>query len=286
MTLEVQDGCFGHDPALPIISDLNFRLAAGDIMAVLGPNGSGKTTLVNTIVGINVWQAGQTLIHGRPLSDFTSRDLWQRLGYVPQARANVFAYTVLDMVLLGRSAHLGLFGKPGRSDHTDARRILERLQIGHLENRYCNAISGGELQLVLIARALIAKPSILILDEPESHLDFRKQLIILNIIERLSREDGIICLLNTHFPNNALRIAHRVLLLEPGRTHRFGPAKEVLTERSVRKCFGVNAVLAKIATGNQTLSAIFPVSIVESDSSAEAARLSGGRKNRTSCSTD
>ena len=271
MTLEVQDGRFGYDPDVPIISELNFRLEAGEIMAVLGPNGAGKTTLVNTIAGMNPWQNGQTLVHGRPLSSFTARDLWRELGYVPQARANLFAYTVLDMVLLGKSAHLGLFGKPGRSDRADARRILERLQIGHLENRYCNAISGGELQLVFIARALIAEPSILILDEPESHLDFKKQLIILQIIERLSREDGIICLLNTHFPNNALRIAHKVLMLDPNRKHRFGQIHDILTEQSVRKCFGVNAVLSDISTGDQMLKAIFPVSIVDPDPNAKAA---------------
>ena len=128
MTLEIKSGQCGYSLENPIISDLNFRLETGEVMAVLGPNGCGKTTLLNTIVGINSWQLGQTLVHGRPLSDYGPRELWQQLGYVPQARTNVFAYTVMDMVLLRRSAHLGTFGRPGRVDRVSARRVLERLE--------------------------------------------------------------------------------------------------------------------------------------------------------------
>lgn len=272
MTLEIKSGQCGYSLENPIISDLNFRLETGEVMAVLGPNGCGKTTLLNTIVGINSWQLGQTLVHGRQLSDYGPRELWQQLGYVPQARTNVFAYTVMDMVLLGRSAHLGTFGRPGRVDRVSARRVLERLEIGHLENRLCNAISGGELQLVFIARALLAEPKVLFLDEPESHLDFKKQLIILGIIERLAREDGMICMLNTHFPNHALRIAHKVLLMAPSGGHQVGLVHDILTEQAVRECFEVDTVFSDIAVNNQIHRALFPVSVATPKSAAGAAR--------------
>ncbi|WP_325892832.1 ABC transporter ATP-binding protein [Grimontia sp. NTOU-MAR1] len=264
MTLEVKSGYFGHSPSQPIVSDLNFFLQPGEIMAILGPNGVGKTTLINAVMGIHRWQEGETLVRERPITQFTPRELWKELGYVPQARTNAFAYSVMDMILLGRSTHLGIFDRPGIKDKDAARQVMERLEIGHLEHCFCNAISGGELQLVFIARALLAQPSILFLDEPESHLDFKKQLIILGIIEKLAREDNIICVLNTHFPNHALRIAHKVLLMDADRNHHFGTVEDILTEQAIQDCFGVKAVMSDISLGDRTHRAIHPISLVDS----------------------
>lgn len=265
MTLEVQNGHFEYKKGQPIISGLNFKLVPGEILAILGANGVGKTTLINTITGMNKWQKGQTLVHDRPLQSYSARARWQRLGYVTQARASVFSYTVIDMVLLGKSTHLGTFSRPSPQDRQAAIRVLERLEIGHLVDRQCNEISGGELQLVFIARAMIAEPTILFLDEPESHLDFKKQLIILDIIQRLAAEDGIICVLNTHFPNHALRIAHKVLLMSDPHKHQFGPTQDVLTEAAIQRCFGVNAILSPIEVDDQILQSIYPVSIASQD---------------------
>jgi iron complex transport system ATP-binding protein len=261
MSLAVKAASYGHKPGKPLFCGLDFALSSGQIMAVLGPNGAGKTTLLNAITGMMKWQSGETLIHGEPLSAYNERALWRHIGYVPQARANAFAYTVLDMVLLGRSAHLGTFARPGNADRKIALSVLERLEIGHLAEAHCNAISGGELQLVFIARALAGQPSILFLDEPESHLDFKKQLIILDIIERLAREDDMICVMNTHFPNHALRIADRVLMLGSDGTHRFGPTDAVLTEDSLRACFGVNARIDTLEAEGQAVRSIYPVSL-------------------------
>lgn len=261
MSLVIRSASYGHKKGEPLFSDLDFALSPGEIMAVLGPNGAGKTTLLNTITGMMAWQNGQTEIHGKPLAAYGERELWRHIGYVPQARANAFAYTVLDMVLLGRSAHLGTFARPGEDDVKIARRVLDRLEIGHLGKSYCNAISGGELQLVFIARALAGEPTILFLDEPESHLDFKKQLIILDIIERLAHEDRMICVMNTHFPNHALRIADQVLMLGSDGTHRFGPTDQVLTEDAIRSCFGVNARIDTLEADGRALRAIYPVSL-------------------------
>ncbi|MCW5720320.1 MAG: ABC transporter ATP-binding protein [Devosia sp.] len=261
MSLAIRDASYGHRPGKPLFTGLDFALSSGEIMAVLGPNGAGKTTLLNTITGMMAWQRGETLVHGKPLAAYGERELWRHIGYVPQARTNAFAYSVLDMVLLGRSAHLGTFARPGAEDIAIARRVLARLEIAHLEKAYCNAISGGELQLVFIARALVGEPSILFLDEPESHLDFKKQLIILDIIERLAREDRLICVMNTHFPNHALRIADQVLMLGGDGTHRFGPTTEVLTEDAIRACFGVNARIDTIDAEGRAMRAIYPVSL-------------------------
>lgn len=261
MTLAIRNGAYGHTPGKPLFSELELDLSPGQIMAVLGPNGAGKTTLLNTITGMMAWQQGETLIKGKPLAAYDERELWRHIGYVPQARANAFAYSVLDMVLLGRAAHLGTFARPSEADIAIAHAVLERLEISHLAKAYCNAISGGELQLVFIARALAGEPSILFLDEPESHLDFKKQLIILDIIERLAHEDRMICVMNTHFPNHALRIASSVLMLGADGTHRFGPTETILTEEAIRACFGVNARIDTIDAEGRTLRAIYPVSL-------------------------
>jgi len=267
MTLAVRNASYGYKPGVPLFTGLDFSLAGGQIMAVLGPNGAGKTTLLNCITGMIDWQEGETLVHGKPLKSFGQRALWREIGYVPQARANAFAYTVLDMVLLGRSAHLGTFARPGSEDLAIARAVLERLEIGHLAQASCNAISGGELQLVFIARALAGQPRVLFLDEPESHLDFKKQLIILDIIERLAREDGLVCVMNTHFPNHALRIADTVLMLGSQRSHNFGPVDTVLTEESIRRRFGVHAQISTIEAQGQSLRSIYPISLDRSPSS-------------------
>ncbi|MBL4796745.1 MAG: ABC transporter ATP-binding protein, partial [Oleispira sp.] len=261
MSLTIRNASYGHKPNQPLFNGIEFSLNTGQIMAVLGPNGAGKTTLLNCITGMMAWQSGETLIHNKPLSAYGDQELWRHIGYVPQARANAFAYTVLDMVLLGRSAHLTTFASPDQDDVAIARRVLSRLEIGYLENAYCNAISGGELQLVFIARALVGQPNILFLDEPESHLDFKKQLIILDIIENLAHEDKIICVMNTHFPNHALRIADYVLLLGSDGTHRFGSTEDVLTEDSIRSFFGVNARINTIDAEGQQLRSIYPISL-------------------------
>lgn len=261
MSLGINAASYGYDAENPLFRQLSFSLVPGEVMAILGPNGVGKTTLLNNITGIMPWLAGDTLIGGKTLGQFNKRELWRRISYVPQARANAFAYTVMDMVLLGRAAHLRLMQRPGERDRLIAREVLEKLEITHLENAYCNAISGGELQLVFIARALVGEPDILFLDEPESHLDFKKQLIILDIIDRLAHEDGLICVMNTHFPNHALRIADKAMLLSSNGSHNFGPVSQVLTEDSVRKCFGVNVAISDIEAAEALFRSIYPLSL-------------------------
>ncbi|MBX3144473.1 MAG: ABC transporter ATP-binding protein, partial [Trueperaceae bacterium] len=135
----------------------------------------------------------------------------------------------------------------------------------HLASRACNMISGGELQLTFIARALVNEPSVLVLDEPESHLDFKKQLIILELVESLAHEDGISCIMNTHFPNNALRVADRILLLGHGGKHTFGPAREVLTAEQVASYFEVNAQFTTVASERGEWPVLHPVSLIPSE---------------------
>ena len=151
------------------------------------------------MLGLLEWKTGGTYIDGISIKEIPYHQLWQKIGYVPQAKASAFAYHAEDMVLLGRNAYLGTFGQPKKADREIALACMEEIGIGYLKGRLCSRISGGELQMVLIARALAGGPSILVLDEPESNLDFRNQLIVLETIERLCREKGISAIPRKHF---------------------------------------------------------------------------------------
>lgn len=261
--LRVEGGSFGYHPGRPLFSDLNFCLEPGQVAAVLGPNGVGKTTFLRCLMGLLKWRSGRTLLGGRDIATIPARKFWQTVAYVPQARTLPFGFTVLDVVLMGRSSRVGAFSQPGAADRRVARGALERLGIPGLGPRRFGELSGGEAQMVLIARALAAEPRILVLDEPESHLDFRNQLVILGALETLAREDGLSCVVNTHFPDHALRIADRALLLgPPGLGHRFGTAVDLVDEDTLQAFFGVRVRRLSFHEDGQEHRALYPLETV------------------------
>lgn len=187
MKFEVKNGSFGYEKR-KILNNISFEVETGEVMSVLGSNGVGKTTLLKCMMGFLKWQSGRTYIDGRPLEEYPHKDVWKKIAYVPQAKGAAFAYSALDMVVLGRSAHIGTFKQPGQEDIEIALKAMDDIGIVHLKDKLCTRMSGGELQMVLIARALTVSPQMLVLDEPESNLDFKNQLIILDTIRKLSRE--------------------------------------------------------------------------------------------------
>ncbi len=250
MMFQVKDGCFSYQREKyqrDLLQHINFTVEQGQIMTILGANGSGKTTLVKTAMGILKWTSGATFIDGKKLNEYSSREIWQQIAYVPQAKLSPFSYTVEEMVLLGRNAHLHLFEQPGRKDKGLAREVLSEIGIGHLIHSTCGEISGGELQMVLIARALCAQPKLLILDEPESNLDFKNQLIVLETVKRLSRDYNLSAIINTHFPEHAIRISDLTLLVsKKNKTHYFGETKFVVTEPNLREIFDVDVHIREL----------------------------------------
>ena len=176
MILEVQNGCFGYPKQPVILENINLRLEEGHILATLGPNGIGKTTLLKCMIGLLPWHSGKTLLYGKDIHTLKPKDVWSTISYIPQSRGFAFSYTGLEMVLLGRSAHLGTFQQPGKEEIEMAEAMMERVGITRLANKDCNRMSGGELQMVLIARALINEPKLIILDDPETGLDFHNQI--------------------------------------------------------------------------------------------------------------
>ncbi|WP_353097155.1 ABC transporter ATP-binding protein [Tissierella praeacuta] len=237
MLLEVKDGTFYYDSKTPILENINFKMGPGETMAVMGRNGVGKTTLIKCIAGILKWKSGYSIVAGQKSN---SNKPIGEIGYVPQAHKASFSYSVRDMVVFGKVGHNSYFAVPRNEDYQKADKILECIGIADLSDKRCNELSGGQLQLVFIARALVNSPQLLILDEPEAHLDFRNQLRLLKLIKNVVSEQNISCIINTHYPNHAIRIADKCFLLGDN-DYQEGVVQEVMTDSNIKKYFSVRS---------------------------------------------
>lgn len=260
--LRVENGRFAYRGGPEVLQGISFDLYPGEILAVLGPNGAGKTTMLRCMMDMLRWTSGRSLLDGEDIRSMPARKLWSRMAYVPQAKSAASSYTVFQTVLLGRSSRIGAFSSPSAADMAAAEKVMKMLGIMDLADKPCYAVSGGELQMVLIARAMASEPEILILDEPESNLDFKNQLIVLDTISSLAA-DGVACVFNTHYPAHALQRADKSLILSKGGDSIFGRTSEVVTEENIRRAFGVNAVIGEIETPENILRNVMPLSIAE-----------------------
>ena len=259
MMFEVQNGCFRYDAANMILNDINFSLQGPEIISILGANGAGKTTLIKCMLGLLRWSGGGSYLDGKDIKTIRGKEFWKKIGYVPQAKLSSFVYTVGEMAVLGRSSHLGEFAQPGPEDWRIVDECLDLIGIRHLKDKLCSKISGGEYQLALIARALAAQPSLLVLDEPESNLDFKNQMVVLNTISALCSEHGISAVINTHYPNHALDISNRTLLLMRDGTSVFGRSDFVLAENNLKRAFEVSVHIHTIGIYGNDYTCVIPL---------------------------
>lgn len=216
---------------------LNLALEEGEALALLGPNGGGKTTLLKTLLGILQPLAGEALIDGRSLAVIPIRERARRIAYVPQSHVPTFSFSVESVVLMGRTAHGSLFSRPTAHDHAVAAHALDRFGIAHLNERPYTMLSGGERQLVLLARALAQEPQFIVLDEPTASLDFGNQGKVMREIRALAAS-GHGVLFTTHDPNHALRGADRAYLLRDGERLAEGPVADVLDRERLEALYG------------------------------------------------
>lgn len=232
----------------PILRDVSVSIGRGEIVSVLGPNGSGKTTLLKVLLGLLRPQEGIVRFDGRNLSELSRRELASRMAYVPQTHRIGFAYRVLDVVLMGRTAYKSLFSPYSKRDVTLAHQSLERLSILHLKDRHYDEISGGERQLTLIARSLAQGARTLIMDEPTNGLDYGNQLRLLHQIADLAKE-GFTFVKSTHAPDHALWIASRVLMMKEGAVIAYGKPGETIDGAAIRELYNIQVEVHAINGG-------------------------------------
>jgi iron complex transport system ATP-binding protein len=219
-----------------VIRNLSFSIESGAVTTILGPNGSGKTTLLKLLLGLFLPQNGNIYLYDRPLSDYELKERALKLAYVPQKHIPAFSFSVIDIVAMGRHPHGSIFSRTGTQDLAAAQASLERLKIQPLADRPYTEISGGEQQLVLIARALTQQTEILIMDEPVSGLDYGNQILLLQQLQSLARE-GITCITTSHFPEHALWIAEHAIFLKNGSLLAAGKAREIINSENLKSLY-------------------------------------------------
>lgn len=242
--------CFTYSRA-PVLRDVSLSVRRGEVMSLLGPNGSGKTTLIKILLGIYRPASGSVLFEGQAISAMTPRSLARRVAYVPQFHRMVFAYRVLDVVLMGRSPHKSFFFRYSSEDRDMAASALERLSILHLRDKRYTEISGGERQLVLIARALAQGADTLVMDEPANNLDYGNQIRLLDEIRKLSQE-GYTFIKSTHFPDHALWIADRVVMLQRGAIIADGRPDDIMNDTSICNLYKTEVAVIRIGGALRT----------------------------------
>jgi len=253
--LAVDGVTFGYERQ-PLLYDVHVQVRKGEMVGLLGPNGSGKTTLLRLVSGVLQPQQGRILLDGRELQDWGRRGVAQRIAVVPQELHVPFAYTVEQLVNLGRTPFVNLLGSNSRQEAIVVQDAMQAADVTPLANRIFNELSGGERQRVIVAMALAQQPKLLLLDEPTSHLDIKYQIDILELVQRLNRERGVTVIAAMHDLNLAARYFPRLLLFQRGVVADAGPA-EVLEPHLLKRVYGID-VQVGILRGAQHLSVLPP----------------------------
>lgn len=263
LKIEVTGGSFAYEKRGTLFKDISFKLDKGQILTVLGLNGVGKTTLLKCIIGIYKWSSGSTYIDDISLKKYRQIDIWKKISCVSQVQKLVFAYTVLDMVVMGRAPYLSVFSSPSEKDREKVLEVLSELSIDHLADKSCGEISSGELQLVMIARALVSEPQIMVLDEPESHLDLSNQMLILRVLKNLSQKKKITCIINTHYPQHALSISDKTLLLGRNQNHIYGSTSDIIKEENLKEYFDLDVKIINYKDEHMFGEMIYPCELAQ-----------------------
>lgn len=257
--LAAQTVSYAYSTGARVLHEVSVQLRRGEILYLLGHNGSGKTTLLSCLSGILRPVQGQVLLDGRDIREYPHAQRAQKVGLIPQMHTPVFTYTVREMVLMGRAPHLGLFGRPRQDDYAIADSSLEQVGLADFRDRAYTELSGGERQLVMVARGLAQQCDFLLMDEPDAHLDPSNQHRIFEVVLRLAEEKHLAFGIASHVPNSALMYADKVLLLHKGHTLAYGCVDETLTETLLTKAYGMaTEVIYKNANGRRSPRAILP----------------------------
>ena len=253
MSIEVKNLRFRYG-ARPVIGDVSFTAEKGELLAVLGPNGVGKSTLFRCLLGFLKPVGGEILVDGKELGAYSRRELAKKIAYIPQSHSPAFDHTVLDSVLMGMTAQLRVFEQPGQAQREKAVQMLRALGIEKLADRGCMKISGGERQLMLLARALVQDASMLIMDEPTANLDYGNSCRVMERVKKLG-QTGYTIIFSTHDPNQAFSYATKVLALKDGGVMAVGAPEAVLTQAVLSRLYGIPVARCEMETafGRKTI---------------------------------
>jgi len=222
------------------LQDISMGVDRGTVTMLLGPNGCGKTTLLKCMNALVVPEKGSIEINQKDIFKIGRGELARLVGFVPQSHTPSFPYTVGDIVLMGRVSCMGIFQQPSSEDYAKSDIAIELLGLSALRDRPYTQISGGERQLVLIARAIAQEPAALLLDEPTAHLDFKNQFMVLRMVKKIARERSMAVVMSMHDPNQALLFSDAVALISSGRLLSMGKPEEVISPESMKQLYGMD----------------------------------------------
>ncbi|MEG0391279.1 MAG: ABC transporter ATP-binding protein [Anaerovoracaceae bacterium] len=254
--LEVNNIGFSYEKGKTIFKNINFSVGEGEVLCIVGPNGCGKTTLVDCILGMNKPSCGEIYLNGKNIEELNAKEFARLVAYVPQGHKSTFAYTVLDIVTMGRTYATRIFSPPGEKEREIAREALEMVGMEGFEAREYTTLSGGELQLVIVARAIAQQSKLLIMDEPTSHLDFTHEMRVMEIITKLVKEKGLSIVMATHFLNQAYFLENagiqtRVALMGGENFSQMGTPSAVLNPENLEKTFNIVTEIVKDGAGKR-----------------------------------
>ena len=244
MKLETKGISYGYKKGKTILKNLSLYVETGEIVCILGPNGTGKTTMLRLILGFNKPQEGEVFLDGKPMNKLTPKQRAKHLAYVPQYSYISFPYAAKEVVLMGRTSYVSYGKSFSKEDYKKAEDAMEMLGILDINDSLYNELSGGQKQMILLARAIVQDSQIIIMDEPTANLDYSNQLKMLATIKSLSKK-GYGILMTSHFPDHAFLTDSRVILMQDGRKLYDGRADDVVTTKTLTELYKTDVEVSK-----------------------------------------
>lgn len=256
MSIKVNDLSFQYSNR-KVLKNISFAANSGDLLCVLGPNGVGKSTLFKCILGLLHRYEGEILVEEKDIKKISKKQMAREIAYIPQSHFPTFNFTVINTVLMGMTAQLGMVSSPKLKDEEEVMSILEDLGIAHLAYRGYGEVSGGERQLVLIARAMAQKAKVLVMDEPTANLDYGNQVRVMEKVKDLARK-GYTIILSTHNPDHALLYGNKVMVIFDGQVIKYGNPNSELSSELFEKIYGVKVHIKDVEVDRESVRLCVP----------------------------